>query len=112
MTEPANKAVLITGAGGGFGRHMVRQFRAAGAQLILADVSDRALRHAIDDAGEDLVASVVADLATEEGCGAVAESCTSRNVVPDILVNNVGVANAAQSAGADATLQSVSAGHD
>ena len=91
MTEPANKTVLITGAGGGFGRHMVRQFRAAGAQLILADVSDRALRNAIDDAGEDLVASVVADLATEEGCGAVAESCTSHNVVPDILVNNAGV---------------------
>jgi len=91
MTEPANKTVLITGAGGGFGLHMVRQFRAAGAQLILADVSDRALRQAIDDAGDDLVASVVADLATKEGCGAVAETCTSHNVVPDMLVNNAGV---------------------
>jgi len=91
MTEPANKTVLITGAGGGFGRHMVRQFRAAGAQLILADVNDSALKHAIDDAGDDLVASVVADLATEEGCGGVAETCTSHNVAPDILVNNAGV---------------------
>jgi len=91
MTDPANKTVLITGAGGGFGRHMVRQFRAAGARLILADVSDRALNNAIDDAGDDLVASVVADLATEEGCGVVAEICTSRNLVPDILVNNAGV---------------------
>ena len=94
MTEPANKTVLITGAGGGFGLHMVRQFRAAGTQLILADVSDRALRQAIDDAGDDLVASVVADLATEEGCAAVADACASRNVVPDILVNNAGIADA------------------
>ena len=38
MTEPANKNVLITGAGGGFGRHLTRQFRAAGAQLILTDI--------------------------------------------------------------------------
>ena len=91
MTEPANKTVLITGAGGGFGRHMVRQFRAAGAQLILADVSDRALRDAIDDAGDDLAASIVADLATEEGCAAVAATCTSHNVAPDILVNNAGI---------------------
>ena len=46
MTNPANKTVLITGAGGGFGRHMVRQFRAAGARFVLTDVSDAALAHA------------------------------------------------------------------
>lgn len=91
MTDPANTIVLITGAGGGFGRHMVRQFRAAGAKLLLTDVSDRALHDAIDDAGDNLVASVAADLATKEGCDTVAGICTSRNVVPDILVNNAGI---------------------
>jgi NAD(P)-dependent dehydrogenase (short-subunit alcohol dehydrogenase family) len=40
MTDPANNTVLITGAGGGLGVHMVRQFRAAGAKLILTDISD------------------------------------------------------------------------
>jgi NAD(P)-dependent dehydrogenase (short-subunit alcohol dehydrogenase family) len=92
MTDLTNKTVLITGAGGGFGRHMVRQFRAAGAKLILADVSDQALKPAIDDAGDDLVASVVADLAVQEGCDAVVANCKSHNVVPDILVNNAGIA--------------------
>jgi len=92
MTDPANKTVLITGAGGGFGRHMVRQFRAAGATLILTDVSDDALRDAIEDAGSDIKASVAADLATEEGCSAIAELCTFRDVTPDILVNNAGMA--------------------
>ena len=91
MTDPANKTVLITGAGGGLGRHMVRQFRAAGAKLILTDINDRALRGVTDDAGDDLVASVAVDLAAEEGCGAVAEICRSRDVVPDILVNNAGI---------------------
>lgn len=92
MSDPAGKCVLITGAGGGFGREMVRQFRAAGATLMLTDISDEALREALDDAGNDLVASAAADLATTEGCNAVFELGASRGVTPDILVNNAGVA--------------------
>ena len=92
MTNAANKTVLITGAGGGFGRQLVRQFRAAGAELILTDITDHALQDVVDDAGDDLIASVAADLASEEGCGAVAETCASLDVVPDILVNNAGIA--------------------
>jgi NAD(P)-dependent dehydrogenase (short-subunit alcohol dehydrogenase family) len=92
MTDPADKTVLITGAGGGFGRQMVRQFRAAGAKSILTDVSDHALRDAVDDAGSDIKASVVADLATEQGCNAIAELCKAHDLVPDILVNNAGIA--------------------
>jgi short-subunit dehydrogenase len=91
MTEPVNAIVLITGAGGGFGRHMVRQFRAAGAKLLLTDVTDRALSDVAGDAGDDLVGAVVADLAVEEGIQAVAEVCASRDLVPDILVNNAGI---------------------
>ena len=92
MTNVANKTVLITGAGGGFGRQMVRQFRAAGAKLILTDITDHALQDVVDDAGDALVASVAADLASDEGCGTVAEACTSRGAVPDILINNAGIA--------------------
>jgi len=92
MTDPANKIVLITGAGGGFGHHMVRQFGAAGAKLVLTDVSDDALRDAIKDAGSDLVATVAADLSTEDGCNAIGELCISHDLVPDILVNNAGMA--------------------
>ena len=92
MTTAANKTVLITGAGGGFGRQMVRQFRAAGAKLILTDVNEQALQSAVDDAGDDLIASFTADLATPEGCDAVAETCGTPDLVPDILVNNAGIA--------------------
>lgn len=91
MTNPANKTVLITGAGGGFGRQMVLQFRAAGAKLILTDIDDQALQAAVDDAGDGLVASFTADLSSGEGCDAVTDTCTSLDLVPDILVNNAGI---------------------
>jgi short-subunit dehydrogenase len=96
MTNPANKSVLVTGAGGGFGHHMVRQFRAAGAKLILTDISDEAMRHAVEDAGSALVGSLAADLSTEKGCNAIAEYCASSNVIPDILINNAGIAVAGE----------------
>lgn len=91
MTDLSGKTVLITGAGGGFGLHMTQQFRDAGCTLVLTDINDRALRPAIDDAGDALVASVAADLATEEGCGVIAGTCTAKGIQPDVLVNNAGV---------------------
>jgi len=91
MKNLANKTVLLTGAGGGFGRQLVRQFRTQGAKLILTDVSDNSLHEVVNDAGDDLVASVAANLASAEGCDTVVELCTSRDVLPDILVNNAGI---------------------
>ena len=92
MTDVAGKTALITGASGGFGSHMVRQFRAAGAKLILSDLSDEALGTIVEDAGQDLVAAVAANLSTDEGCDALAGACSELGVVPDILVNNAGIA--------------------
>jgi len=94
MTNPANKTVLITGAGGGFGRHMVHQFRAAGAKLILTDINDQALRDVADESGDDLIAAAAVDLSTEDGCEAIVETCANHDIAPDILVNNAGIAAA------------------
>ena len=91
MTELTGKTVLITGAGGGFGQQMTRQFREAGCKLILTDLNERALRGVVEDAGEDLLASVAADLATEEGCAVIAGTCTTKGAAPDVLVNNAGI---------------------
>lgn len=92
MTDLANKTVLVTGAGGGFGRHMVQQFRAAGARLVVTDVTEEALSAVRDDAGNSLVVAIVADLSTESGCASLAGQCAERGLVPDVLVNNAGIA--------------------
>ena len=92
MTDPANKTVLVTGAGGGFGGHMVKQFRAAGSRLVLTDVTEQALSPAVGDAAGNLAGTVIADLSSQEGCEAVIEILTALELVPDILVNNAGLA--------------------
>ena len=92
MTDLNEKTVLITGAGGGFGQQMTRQFRAAGCKLILTDLDESSLRRVAEDAGDSLLESVAADLATEEGCGVIEGTCTTMGVVPDVLVNNAGIA--------------------
>jgi NAD(P)-dependent dehydrogenase (short-subunit alcohol dehydrogenase family) len=91
MTNPANKTILITGAGGGFGRQLVRQFRAAGAKLVLSDITDRALSDVVDDAGDALLLAIPADLASLAGCEALVDACASRDIELDILVNNAGI---------------------
>ncbi len=92
MTDIAGKTVLITGAGGGFGLHMTRQFREAGSKLVLTDMNNDALRRAIGEAGDALLASTPADLATEIGCSVIGETCAARGIAPDILINNAGIA--------------------
>ncbi len=92
MTDPVDKKDLITGCSGGFGRHMVRQFRAAGARLVLTDLSEELLRDVMDEAGDRLVMSIASDLSTEAGCRALFEACAAQDILPDILVNNAGIA--------------------
>lgn len=65
MTDFANSVVLITGAAGGFGREMVRQFLAAGSRLILHDLYPELLQTARNDyadGSERVLASIAADL--------------------------------------------------
>jgi short-subunit dehydrogenase len=91
MTDLKDKVVLITGAGGGFGRHMTAQFRSAGCRLILTDRTVDDLAPAIDKAGDAIVVATVADLSTSAGCDKLVESCDAAGELPDVLVNNAGV---------------------
>lgn len=91
MTDIANSTVVITGAGGGFGRHMVRQFRSAGAKLMLTDLDEAVLAGALGDAGDALAAAMPADLSTQAGTDAVADAFSSQATSPVILVNNAGI---------------------
>ncbi len=66
---------------------MVQQLRAAGVKLILTDLTDEALASAVGAAGEDLFASVAADLSDPADVVAQIVSGVRRNqlhVFPDL----------------------------
>jgi short-subunit dehydrogenase len=96
VTQLAGNVVLVTGATGGFGREMARQFVAAGSRLVLTDRDADALEGLAAElrggTGPGAVLGVVtADLATEEGCRSVHEGAEALGAAVDVLVNNAGV---------------------
>jgi short-subunit dehydrogenase len=97
MTELQNAVILITGANGGFGQEMMRQFLQANGRLIVTDLNKETLAqtvHAIQNevtTGE-VVACLAADLSTAVGCQQLHEAVQALNLPVDILVNNAGLA--------------------
>lgn len=90
-----NQVILVTGAGGGFGQEMTRQFLAAGSHLILADLtttnlpSDAAF---IPGAKGTIIGHIAADLSMSEGSDALWTQAQTLSSEIDILVNNAGLA--------------------
>jgi short-subunit dehydrogenase len=95
------KTILITGAAGGFGTAMIRQFLQAGSRLILADL-DRdileqrttlALKAAhLEAQSSAILGYVAADLSSEDGCAEAHAQATAIAPQIDMLVNNAGIA--------------------
>ena len=95
-----SKIVLITGAGGGLGREMVRQFLLAGSHLILTDRSAAPLHQAVDatvasmgrvEPPGRILGCIEVGLDDAAGCSALFERCMAIGPAPDIRVNNAGI---------------------
>ncbi len=95
------KVILITGAAGGFGGAMVRQFLRAGSRLILADLARDALEARVatilkeshlEARASQILGYVAADLATDAGCAATHAQAIAISPHIDMLVNNAGIA--------------------
>lgn len=82
------KTVLISGAGGGIGRSLVKSSREAGAQVIGAD------REASMLAGLDLAGMVLFDQADPRGTRAAMERYLAEAGTPDAVVSNAGFTRA------------------
>jgi NAD(P)-dependent dehydrogenase (short-subunit alcohol dehydrogenase family) len=99
MTRPC---AIVTGAAGGLGFAIARRLSEAGYELLLVDmnpaVSDVAARLGSAGARFD---HCVADLSTEDGIAAVAESVVATALPLQLLVNNAGITR-------DARLQKMS----
>jgi len=95
MTDLNNAVVLITGASGGFGRQMTRQFLEAGSRVLLTDIDVATLESLVAEMQADsgqILGSVAADLADEAGCRKLYDGVQACGYPPDILINNAGIA--------------------
>ena len=96
MTELNDAVVLLTGATGGFGQELTQLLLAAGGRVICTDL-DAAL---LDQQAQiyksqqnqgELLPTIVANLATSEGCQSLFQQVKSLNLAVDVLINNAGI---------------------
>jgi short-subunit dehydrogenase len=96
MTSLYNATILITGAAGGFGQEMIRQFLRANGRLILTDMHQATLAETAQSiestvATGEIIACFAADLATAAGCEKLYQFYQSLGLPLDVLVNNAGL---------------------
>jgi NAD(P)-dependent dehydrogenase (short-subunit alcohol dehydrogenase family) len=87
------RVVIVTGAGQGIGREIARQFAAAGAAAVIADLNlDNAVSvvQEIEEAGGKGLALKV-DIASRESTDAMAAAAIAKFGRIDALINNAGI---------------------
>jgi NAD(P)-dependent dehydrogenase (short-subunit alcohol dehydrogenase family) len=98
MSDAGGRVAIVTGAAGGIGRALVKGLLAAGIRVAAVDqAEDRLAALAVDaraDRKEAALATIAADLATDEGAAEAVGQARGRFGKVDILVNNAGVGQA------------------
>jgi NADP-dependent 3-hydroxy acid dehydrogenase YdfG len=87
------KVIVVTGAGGGFGRLISQQAAARGAAIVAADVDASAAAETADlvaEAGGRAI-SVACDVTRHDQCVQMAAAAVEAFGAIDVLVNNAGV---------------------
>ena len=89
MVELANKVVVITGAGSGFGEGMAEAYVREGAKVLIADLNTEAGERVAKRLGPNAKA-VTCDVANEASVKAMVQACVDTFGIPDIVINNAG----------------------
>lgn len=89
--------VVVTGAGSGIGRETALAFARLGAEVVVSDIDPAAARETASLIAEfdGLAYPYALDVANEAAVEAHAEEIAAVHGVPDVVVNNAGVAQAA-----------------
>ena len=91
MGTVEGKSVIITGGAGEIAREVAAQFLAGGAQVLLVDMNEKALRDAVDSLGSNSVAYCVADVTSEEDTRAYVQKAVESFGKIDVLAANAGI---------------------
>ncbi|MDQ6814191.1 MAG: SDR family oxidoreductase [Bacteroidota bacterium] len=89
-----DKAVIITGGGGGIGLATAKRFASSGAMVVLADLNEEALHTAeeeVKNAGATEVWSSVCNVTDEAQVAATVTGTVQRYGHVDVIVNNAGL---------------------
>lgn len=92
----ADTLVSVTGAGSGIGRATALEFSRLGAEVVISDIDEAALRGTAADIAAlgELAHAYTLDVSDAEAVEAFADQVCGRHGVPDILVNNAGIGQA------------------
>ncbi len=82
---------IITGGAGGIGRAAGRLFVAEGAQVLLADVDEAALRDAVAEIGSNQVSHCVTDVTDPEANQRMVALAEERYGGVDVMLANAGI---------------------
>jgi NAD(P)-dependent dehydrogenase (short-subunit alcohol dehydrogenase family) len=89
----AERVVVVTGAAQGIGRELARQFAAAGAVAVVADLdvdkAESVVKEISDAGGVGLAVRV--DVADESSVGAMVETVLAEHGRIDVLINNASI---------------------
>jgi NAD(P)-dependent dehydrogenase (short-subunit alcohol dehydrogenase family) len=90
--------VSVTGAGSGIGRETAYAFAREGAELVVSDIDEAAVKETAAQiaARGGLAHAYVLDVSDTDAVEAFAERVSAEHGVPDIVVNNAGIGQAGQ----------------
>ena len=91
MNQP--KRVLITGAGSGLGQALAHRFAATGAQVACVDIQFERLEATLATLTGSGHTAFAADVGNDDSMQAMADAVLAGWGVPDILINNAGIAS-------------------
>ena len=89
MEQLEGKVAVVTGAGSGIGRALVRRLASEGMRVVAADIEGLALAETVD--GLERASAFVADVSRFDDVAALAEHAYEIFGATDVLCNNAGV---------------------